>query len=69
MHSNLECIKYDINMGVSRKNFPEKKSKCLNPRWILSKGRVRATSLLRAYSKKLKKNWKGGGCNRLFSRA
>ena len=52
MHSNLECIKYDIKMGVSRKKFPEKKSKCLNPRWILSKGRGRATSLLRAYSKK-----------------
>ena len=43
MHSNLECIKYDINMGGSREFFPEEKSKCLNHRWIFSKGWGRAT--------------------------
>ena len=60
MYSNLECIKYDINMGGSRKFFPVKKSKCLNPRWIFSKGGGRATIFYVHTVRNLKK-WKEGG--------
>ena len=54
MHSNLECIKYDINMGVSRKIFPEKKSKCGFYRRVGGGQQV-------FYVHTVKNNWKGGG--------
>ena len=65
MHSNLECIKYNINIGVSSKFFPVKNSKCLNPRWIISKGRGRAT-IFYVHTVRNKKKMEGGRCNRLL---
>ena len=59
MHSNLEYIKYDINMGGSRKFFALKKSKCLNPKWIFSKGQGRAT-VFYVHTERNKKLKRGG---------